>query len=171
MAAREPATRLCAEFSGPGASAVEWGQARRELEQAELFWLSSVRPDGRPHVAPLLGVWLDDAFCFSTGSTERKAKNLAANAHCIVTTGRNVLDGLDIVVEGTASGVDDDADLRAVAAALETKYGAHFAEGGTWEDLGDAIRGRQVGVWRIAPTVAFGFAKGASYSQTRWSFA
>jgi general stress protein 26 len=169
MAGREPATRLSA-FSSPGASAVGWGRARLELEGAELYWLTSVRADGRPHVTPLLGVWLDDAFCFATGSTERKAKNLAENAHCIVTTGRNVLDGLDVVVEGTATGVEDAADLRAIAARFESKYGAHFAEGGTWEDLGDAIRERQVGVWRVAPTVAFGFAKGDPYSQTRWTF-
>src|SRR5580658_4664951 len=167
MAGREPATRLSA-FSSPGASAVGWGRARLELEGAELYWLSSVRPDGRPHVTPLLGVWLDNAFCFATGSTERKAKNLAENGHCVVTTGRNVLDGLDIVVEGTATGVDDDAGLRAVATALETKYGPHFAEGGTWEDLGDAIREHQVGVWRIVAAVAFGFSKGEPYSQTRW---
>jgi pyridoxine/pyridoxamine 5'-phosphate oxidase len=169
MAGREPSTQLSA-FSSPGASAVEWERARRELEGAELYWLSSVRADGRPHVTPLLGVWLDDAFCFATGSTERKAKNLAANARCIVTTGRNVLDGLDIVVEGTATGVDDAADLRAIAATFETKYGAHFAAGGTWAGLGDAIRERQVGVWRVAPKVAFGFAKGASYGETRWRF-
>jgi hypothetical protein len=170
MAGREPSTHLGA-FSGPGASAVEWERGRRELEGAELYWLTTVRPEGRPHVTPLIGIWVDDAFFFSTGSTERKAKNLVENPHCIVTTGRNVLEGLDVVVEGTASSVDAAADLRAMADALEKKYGPHFEEpDGTWAGLGDAIREGRVGVWRVAPTTAFGFAKGDPYGQTRWTF-
>ena len=43
---------------------------------------------GRPHVTPLLAIWLDSALCFCTGASERKAKNLALNPHCIRTTGR-----------------------------------------------------------------------------------
>jgi len=171
MAGAEPSTHLDAAFSSPAASAVEWERGRRVLEAAELYWLTSVRPDGRPHATPLLGVWVADEFFFSTGSTERKAKNLAGNPHCIVTTGRNVLDGLDIVVEGTASAVDAAADLRAVADALETKYGPHFeAPDGTWGGLGDAIREGQVGIWRVVPQTVFGFGKGEPFSQTRWTF-
>ena len=59
------------------------GRRRRLLETAELFWISTVRTDGRPHVTPLPAVWLDDVLYFCTGPGEQKAVNLAANAHVL----------------------------------------------------------------------------------------
>jgi general stress protein 26 len=170
MAEQEPTTELSA-FSSDGATPTPWGQARRDLRDAQVFWLSTVRPDGRPHVTPLLGLWLDDTFCFCTGSTERKAKNLAQNPHCTVTTGCNVLDGLDLVVEGRATIVGEQAGLGTIADAYEAKYGRHFsAPDGTWAGLGDDIRRGEVLVYRVVPSTAFGFAKGGTFSQTRWRF-
>ena len=170
MADREPLTELAA-FSSTGAGPTPWTQARAELRLAPLYWLSTVRPEGRPHVTPLLGIWLDAAGYFCTGSTERKAKNLTQNRHCALTTGSNQLDGLDLVVEGEATPVDDNTELRAVADIFEAKYGAHLtALEGTWFGLGNAIRHREVLVYRLDPTTAFGFGKGASFSQTRWRF-
>src|SRR5579872_2780723 len=111
MTEPEPVTELSA-FSSDGAIPTEWEKGRSELREAEVYWLSTVRPDGRPHVTPLLGIWLDGALCFCTGPEERKAKNLAHNQRCIVTTGRNTLaDGVDIVLEGEAIRVEDDALL------------------------------------------------------------
>ncbi len=46
------------------------------LEASEIFWLSTVRRDGRPHVTPLPAMWLDGALHFCTGPEEQKAKNL-----------------------------------------------------------------------------------------------
>jgi len=146
-----------------------------------VYWLSTVRADGHPHVTPLLGIWLDGALYFCTGSTERKAENLVQNPHCILTTGRNGLDGLDLVVEGEAARVNDATELRSVADTYESKYGAHLTErNGTWFGLGDSIRDGGSGsqpeeaphilVYRVAPRTAFGFAKGRQYSQTRWRF-
>jgi nitroimidazol reductase NimA-like FMN-containing flavoprotein (pyridoxamine 5'-phosphate oxidase superfamily) len=142
------------------------------LSEAEVFWLSTVRPDGRPHVTPLLAVWHDDALYFSTGPGERKAKNLEQNAHCLLTTGRNGLDdSMDLVVEGAAAKVGDAAEFRLVADAFESKYGPHFtAPEGTWFGLGDAIRGGNALVYRVAPTTILGFGKGKQFSQTRWRF-
>jgi hypothetical protein len=82
-----------------------------------------VRPDGRPHVTPLLAAWHDDAMYFCTGPEERRAKNLRQNPQCILTTGQNGLDGLDVVVEGGAVEVGDAAELEQVANAYESKYG------------------------------------------------
>jgi nitroimidazol reductase NimA-like FMN-containing flavoprotein (pyridoxamine 5'-phosphate oxidase superfamily) len=78
MAEREPVAELGA-FSSPGAVSPGWARARGDLQYAQVYWLSSVRPGGRPHVTPLLGVWLDGALYFCTGPTERKARNLAQN--------------------------------------------------------------------------------------------
>jgi hypothetical protein len=134
-----------------------------------VYWLTTVRPDGRPHVTTLLGIWFDGALYFSTGPSERKAKNLAENTHCVLTTGRNVLDGLDVVVEGDAAKVSDPTELAGVIGTYETKYGSRFtAPEGTWFGLGDAIRRGDVLVYRVAPTTAFGFSKGTPFSQTRW---
>ena len=170
MTEPEPVTELSA-FSSRDAIPTEWGKGRKELRDAEVYWLSTVRPDGRPHVTPLLGIWLHGALYFCTGPDERKAKNLARNTHCVLTTGCNRLSGLDLVVEGQAAKVRDSAELRSVADAFQAKYGAHFtAPEGTWSGLGDAIRRNEALVFRVAPSTAFGFGKGTPYSQTRWGF-
>jgi general stress protein 26 len=170
MAEPVPVTELSA-FSSENARATEWSHARAELAGAEVYWLSSVRPDGRPHVTPLLGIWLEGALYFCTGPEERKARNLSENPHCVLTTGHSTLDGLDLVIEGTAESVSDRAELGRVANTYESKYGAHFvAPDGTWSGLGDAIRRGEALVCRVAPETGFGFGKGALFSQTRWSF-
>ena len=108
---------------------------------------------------------------FCTGPDERKAKNLEQNEQCILTTGSNNLDGLDVVIEGEAAKVSDEPELRAVADAYESKYGARLtAPEGTWFGMGDAIRSGEVVVYRVAPSTAWGFGKGKVFSQTRWAF-
>ncbi|MHB8613414.1 MAG: pyridoxamine 5'-phosphate oxidase family protein [Candidatus Dormibacteraceae bacterium] len=171
MVSDEPVTEMHSGFSSEGASPTRWAAGRGVLADAKLYWLSTVRPDGRPHVTPLLGVWRDGALYFCTGQEERKAKNLAENPHCILTTGTNSLEGLDLVVEGDAQVVGDGGELRRVAGTYELKYGAHFtAPGGAWFGLGDAIREGTVLVFRVKPSTVFGFGKGKQFSQTRWRF-
>jgi pyridoxine/pyridoxamine 5'-phosphate oxidase len=171
MVEQEPVAEL-SPFSSRNAVLTEWSRARAELASAEVFWLSTVRPDGRPHVTPLLGIWLEGGFYFCTGPDERKAKNLLANRQCVVTTGRNTLEGLDLVLEGMAQATTDPAELGRVADAYESKYGAHFAApSGTWSGLGDAIRRAEALVYRVVPVTVFGFGKGTPFSQTRWGFA
>ena len=165
----EPETTIDRRYGDPDATETEWASGRRLIEEAELFWLSTVRPDGRPHVTPLIAVWLDGAAYFCTGPEERKARNLAQNPNCVLTTGCNLLgEGLDIVIEGEAKRISDDSRLTEIAAGYEAKYGSewHFdVAGGTFRhgDEGVAL------VFEIAPTTAFGFGKG-KYSQTRWRF-
>jgi len=168
MAGKEPVAELDARFSSGGATPTGWAEARGRLEDAQVYWLSTVRPDGRPHVTPLLAVWLDGALYFCTGPSERKAKNLARNPHCVLTTGCNALDeGLDLVVEGDAAKVSDDAKLGRIAGAYASKYGSdwHFdvRDGAFYGEGGEAL------VDEVAPSTAFGFGKG-EFSQTRWRF-
>jgi hypothetical protein len=137
-----------------------------------VFWISTVRPDGRPHVTPLLAVWHDDAMYFCTGPEERKAMNLRQNPKCVLTTGQNGLDGFDVVVEGHAVEVGDRAELGLIADAYESKYGVRFtASEGTWFGFSDAIRAGKALLYRVAPTTILGFGKGEQFSQTRWRFA
>ena len=120
---RNPDTELDTRFSDPDAVATGWEETRDVLEQAELFWISTVRADGRPHVTPLVAVWLEDALHFATGPGEQKAVNLRSNRHVILTTGCNTWEeGLDVVVEGEAVQVTDEGVLERLAEAWATKW-------------------------------------------------
>ncbi|MGI8588804.1 MAG: pyridoxamine 5'-phosphate oxidase family protein [Chloroflexia bacterium] len=168
MALENPVAELHPQFSSPGATAPEWAEARGRLEKAEIYWLVTVRPDARPHVTPLIAVWLDGALYFCTGPGERKAKNLAHNPHCVLTTGSNALnEGFDLVVEGDAVRVSDEARLQRLAEKYAAKYdGWHFTvrDGAFYGDGGEAW------VYEVTPTTVFGFGKGEPFSQTRWRF-
>src|SRR5213082_2569665 len=93
-----PAAELDARFSDPNASATPWERVEHTIDGAELFWISTVRSDGRPHVTPLPAVWVDGSLYFCTGADEQKCVNLARNANCVLTTGNNAWkSGLDVV--------------------------------------------------------------------------
>ena len=165
----DPIAELHPDFSSSDAMPTPWAEALARLERAEISWLSTVRPDGRPHVTPLIAVVLDGTSYFCTGPTERKAHNLESNRSCVLTTGRNELaDGLDMVVEGEAVRVTDEGTLRRVADAYAAKYPEPFRftvrDGAFIGDGGEAL------VFGIRPTKVFGFGRGATYSQTRWRF-
>src|SRR5215475_14373659 len=111
-----PTPELHEAFSEPGASPTPWAEVADVLARSEMFWLSTVRRDGRPHVTPLPAVWLDGVLHFCTGEAEQKAVNLAHDPRCLLTTGTNHLrSGLDVIVEGEAVRVTDDARLRRLA--------------------------------------------------------
>jgi nitroimidazol reductase NimA-like FMN-containing flavoprotein (pyridoxamine 5'-phosphate oxidase superfamily) len=170
MDVSDPVAELDPQFSSDNATPTQWAEARDRLEKAEIYWLSTVRPDGRPHVTPLISVWLEGSLYFCTGESERKAKNLAHNLHCIITTGCNALnEGLDLIVEGDAVQMSDEARLQRVADLYTSKYGKewHFTvRNGVF--LGDD--GNEALVYEVTPITAFGFRKGKSSSQTRWRF-
>src|SRR5215217_398678 len=172
MASKEPVTELDPQFSSPDATPTPWPEARRGLEQAEVYWLTTVRADGRPHVTPLIAAWLDGALHFVTGPRERKAKNLAGNARVVLTTGRNGLgDGLDLVVEGEAVPVRDGARFQRLADAFAAKYGPPFLftvrDGALYGEDGEVYERARL-AFAVAPATVFGFRKGRSFSQTRW---
>lgn len=166
--AATPVTELDARFSDPGAVATPWEHTRRTIEEAELFWISTVRASGRPHVTPLPAVWQADALHFCTGAAEQKGVNLATNPSCALTTGNNAWKaGLDIVIEGSAQRVTDEARLQRLADAWESKYGGdwHFdvANGAFQGDGGEAL------VFEVVPAKILAFAKG-EFAQTRYRF-
>jgi nitroimidazol reductase NimA-like FMN-containing flavoprotein (pyridoxamine 5'-phosphate oxidase superfamily) len=162
----EPVTELDARFSDPDAQATTWARTRQALEEAQLSWLSTVRADGRPHVTPLVAVWLDGALHFCTGPAEQKAVNLTTNPHVVVTTGCNGWDrGLDVMVEGEALPVTDPARLKRLAAAWAIKWDGSWkfevTEGGFQNDAGGLAL-----VFAVEPTKVLAFGKGP-FSHTR----
>lgn len=166
-----PLTALDERYSDAAATATTWDQTREVLEGAELFWISTVRADGRPHVTPLVAVWTGDALWFTTGSEEQKYVNLRGNPHVVLTTGCNSWEGgLDVVVEGRASHVTDAARLRRVATAFSAKWAGHWRF--TVRD--GSFRNRDTGVmsevFEVAPRRVFAHAKGDPFGATTHRF-
>ena len=128
MQSQPPLTTLDARYSEENARATPWSDAVARLESAGLFWVSTIRTDGRPNVTPVVAVWMDGALYFSSGPGEQKSKNLAACRHCAVTTGCNTWDqGFDIMLHGEAVVVRDLPLLQQVADAFLAKYSHDWA--------------------------------------------
>ena len=164
----EPTTQIDSRFSDPEAGPTPWPDAARVLEEAELYWLTTVRADGRPHVTPLIALAEAETVFFCTGLDEQKARNLEHNTQVAITTGNNTwAQGLDVVVEGTAVRVTERDDLQRLADAYEAKYGSAWRFG-----VGDGLfvtEGHEAAVFRIEPSKVLAFAK-EPHAQTRYRF-
>jgi nitroimidazol reductase NimA-like FMN-containing flavoprotein (pyridoxamine 5'-phosphate oxidase superfamily) len=166
-----PVTTLDRRFSEPDATAADWNETSRVLQTAELFWISTVRADGRPHVTPVVAVWVDGALYFCTGAGEQKFLNLRANPHVVLTTGCNSWEhGLDVVVEGDAARVTDEETLRRVAAAFTTKWD------GSWQyqvrdgSFFHSQEGNAAIVFSVPPAKVFAHSKGSPFGATTHKF-
>ena len=124
-----------------------------------------------------MGVWHEGAFAFCTGEEEQKMRNLEANRHVAVTAGPlgagGWASGKDIVVEGDAARVTDDADLRVLAEAWETKYDGDWrweVRDGEFIELSDSGGSGEHGaqVFRVAPAKVMVF--GDEHGQTTYRF-
>jgi general stress protein 26 len=178
MMTSEPVAELHREFSSAGATATPWRDALAVLERAEIFWISTVRPDGRPHVTPLPAMWLDGALHFTTGLDEQKGRNLTRNPNCILTTGNNSYrHGLDVVVEGRAERVTHRPTLERLAELWQSKIGWPY------DVVDDGFRHRPEGpqpetaspmpvvpVFAVRPTKVLSFGRGEKFTQTRYRF-
>jgi nitroimidazol reductase NimA-like FMN-containing flavoprotein (pyridoxamine 5'-phosphate oxidase superfamily) len=164
-------------YGDAGATAPDWTDVEHRLADAQLYWLVTVRADGRPHAVPLCGAWYDGAFVFCTGAEEQKMRNLEANPRVAVTAGPLGADGWasgkDIVVEGTAERVTDEAALRSLARAWEDKYDGDWR----WEvrdeqfhELTDSGGSEHSGaqVFRVPPSKVMVF--GDEHGQTTYRF-
>jgi nitroimidazol reductase NimA-like FMN-containing flavoprotein (pyridoxamine 5'-phosphate oxidase superfamily) len=103
-----------------GKGLLPWTWVARKMNGCHTFWLATIHAsDPRPHVMPIWGVWLDDAFFFSTGGKSRKGQNLAANPACTIANDNGAE---AVIVEGTATRLEDEAKLKKMAAAYKKKY-------------------------------------------------
>jgi Pyridoxamine 5'-phosphate oxidase len=135
------------------------------------FWLATINEDGSPHVTGLGGFWRDGALFFVTGERTRKGRNLTRDPRCTVSVATHEF---DLVLEGEAHRVDDEAtvaDVAAVAAAdgwparvddsgraLTAEYSAPSAGPPPWH------------VYRLTPKAAMALATVEPGGATRWSF-
>jgi hypothetical protein len=138
-----------------------WSWAVAQLQNSHNYWIATSRPDGRPHLMLVWGVWLEDAFWFTTGSRTRKMKNLLAHPECVVGT-----EDADeaVIVEGMASFIEDVDARKRIVTIYDKKYGG---------DIGAVLESSGSLVIRVEPRVIFGFDEHAENfveSATRWTF-
>ena len=165
----DPLPEQDVRFGDPDAPPTTWTEVRRLLETAELFWISTVRSDRRPHVTPLPAVWDAGRLHFCTGPTEQKAVNLAGNPQVALTTGSNRWkEGLDLVVEGAAVRVTDESRLRTLADLWRAKYSGDW-DFGVEQGMFRHGDGGTAAVYEVAPSKVLAFAKGR-FAQTRFRF-
>ncbi len=105
---------------------LSWDWVETQLTEARNYWLGTTRPDGRPHAAPVWGVWHAGAFYFGTGRSSRKALNLSDNPALVV----HLESGDEVVIlEGEAHLVAEPALLSDLDAVYYAKYQVHLTSG------------------------------------------
>jgi nitroimidazol reductase NimA-like FMN-containing flavoprotein (pyridoxamine 5'-phosphate oxidase superfamily) len=134
---------------------LSWKWAEGILTKTQNYFLTTVREDGRPHVMPIWGVWIDGAFYFSTGKNSVKTQNLASNPNCVLCPG-----GADeaVIVEGVAKKLADKKKFAKFAKTYFKKY--------KWD-----ITKMDGPVFVIQPQTVFGqIEKTFTKTATRWRF-
>jgi hypothetical protein len=140
---------------------LSWSWAEKRLKKSHNYWITTVRRDGSPHVMVVWGLWQDGRFLFSTGSTSRKARNLAANRNCVVC---NEQAHEAVIVEGMAE-IADVAARRKMIPAYERKYKFDLSS------MKDDMLSMKEPVFAVRPRVVFGlWEKHFQKKSTRWKF-
>jgi PPOX class probable F420-dependent enzyme len=143
-----------------GGGLLPWLWAEERLSAAMRYWVATVWPDGRPHLTPVWGLWLDGLVWFSCASASRKARNLTANPRCVVSTADP---GQPVVVDGLAELVTDPGQLTGFLDRSNAKYSTSYGP--------DMIERPRISVWRVRPEVVIGLDEDRFIdSPTRWRF-
>jgi nitroimidazol reductase NimA-like FMN-containing flavoprotein (pyridoxamine 5'-phosphate oxidase superfamily) len=147
-----------------------WSHAQKRLAEGMWYWLSTVRPDGAPHTVPVLAVWVEDAMFFTAHPDSRKAQHIVINAQCTLSVEH---DDVHLVLEGKATKVEDDAQLKAIGREYDRKYKWHVTvrDGKFDAEYGAPTAGPPpYEVYRLEPRKLFGFGVDETYSPTRFLF-
>lgn len=142
-----------------GTGLLPWQWAEERLVSSRNYWVVSLWPDGRPHAMPVWGLWHERAFWFSSSKGSRKARNLAADPRCVVTTE----DAADpVIMEGSAELVTEPEALATMLALENAKYDTNY----TIDLLDPDVNS----VYRVRPRWAFGLRHDDfTGSPTRWT--
>ncbi len=129
-----------------------WRWAHAHLTKSHNYWLVTARRDGAPHAMPVWGVWVGDAWYFSTNPTSRKGHNISSNPRCVVCS-ENAAQA--VILEGTARMLAAEGVPREVPVAYHKKYGFEL----------------QGSVFEVRPRVVFAMPeKQFPAAVTRWTF-
>ena len=113
---------------------LEWQPVANRLQDALHYWMSTTRPDGRPHVVPRWGVWLDSLFWYDGSPDTVHARNLRGNPACTL----HLESGSQaVILEGTSRPADPPGlELGGrIASEFRRKYGdlGYSPEADAWE--------------------------------------
>jgi len=143
-----------------GTGLLPWSWAVERLRGSHDYWVATTRPDGRPHLMPVWGVWMDDALWFSSSRESRKARNLRANPQCAITTD-NAYE--PVVIEGEAALIDELGAIGRFVTELNQKYKTDYSLG-FFNPTDNAC-------YRVRPAWAFGLTEADfTGTPTRWTF-
>lgn len=153
----------------PWSRALEALEAPLDTQAPRTTWLSTVDPDGRSHVAGVGALWVDGTFYFTSGPGTRKSRNLAANPNCALSM---ALPGLDLVIEGRAAKVTDQAALERLAQRYAAQgWPARVSDGALTAEFSAPSAGPPPWhLYVVNALVAFGVATVKPYGATRWRF-
>ena len=134
-------------------------------DSASRFWIGTTRPDGRPHLAAVGITWDGGRFYLVTGAGTQKGRNLAHDPRCVVSV---AAPGVDIVAEGEAKIIRDDAELQRIA-TLYDDWGPQVRDGAFWHEFSAPSAGPPPwDVYEITPTTVYAVASGEPHGATRW---
>ena len=128
---------------------LEWSFVERTMDAQRNYWVTTVRPDGRPHARPTWGVWVDGRFHCGGGEGTRWVRNLASDPSIVVHTESAesvvILEGeAERIDEGTASAERIGRLDDAYEEKYEVRHGTPFF----------AVRPERVLAWSDYPTDA-----------------
>jgi hypothetical protein len=163
-----------------------WDDARERLanpgpEDYSHAWLATVRPDGRPHLMPIISFWMDGGLHFIVREGTRKGRNLASNPWCVVGTENRKLPSIDVIVEGKAEPLADPDHVSGIADVFSSRNWPLEARGAEVYGPNAPTAGPPpYRIYRVTPYRAYGLPGNYGMSQvnlddlpkpTRWDFA
>jgi hypothetical protein len=164
-------------LDGYGGEPLAWERAQEGLKAEGLLqgpsgdghphthWLVTARADGKPHIMPVGAVWDGTVFYFTSGPGTQKSTNLAHDPRCSIAVAAK---GLDIVVEGEARRVTDEAKLQEIAKAFDD-WGPTVKDGAFTHEFSAPSAGPPPWyVYEFTPKTVFGLATAEPYGATRW---
>ncbi|HET7520740.1 MAG TPA: pyridoxamine 5'-phosphate oxidase family protein [Candidatus Limnocylindria bacterium] len=141
--------------------AMEWSAAEERLANpnaGRTYWLATVRRDGAPHLMPVIGTWDDGTMYVLTGAGSQKGRNLAHESRCVIGVSAVAeLPSMDVILEGRAERIADEAGLRRVAEMLGTKgnWPLEVVEGGLSGPHAPTAGPPPYAVYRVTPSKVF----------------
>jgi len=123
----------------------------RFLAEEPVIWLSTVRPDGSPHLVPTWFAWDGESVVMMSKPGAQKVRNLRANASAMLALG-DADDDFDVgLLEARPELIEDGTEL---APAFAAKYGDRIATLGMTPERFAAIYSLTI---RLTPTRALGW--------------
>jgi Pyridoxamine 5'-phosphate oxidase len=166
-------------LDGYGAPPIEWSRVYAVLDsqlpqapgtggpQRHTTWLTTINPDGSPHVTAVGVIRCRDSWYFTSGPATRKSRNLARDPRCVISV---ATEAFDLVVEGIAERITDADELHSVATAFAADGWPARVEG---DALTAAYSAQSAGpppwyCYRMQPSTVFALGTSEPFGATRF---